>query len=111
MKQSEAANKIEESPSDLYGPSNDLGDVESWLNVHRSQASSPERLLVLAVLEDALSCLRAAGTSAENRKLKQEARNWFADRADDPFSFDWVCAALSWDADWVRRAVLNGAAK
>ena len=71
----------------------------------RSVASSPERRLMLAVLEGALLDLRRSANrnTLRMRRLADEVEGWFA--ADDdgwPCSFPSICHALGIDAAAVR---------
>jgi len=71
----------------------------------RSAAASPERCLMLAVLEAALLDLRRSANrrTARMRRLADEVAGWFA--ADDdgwPCSFLSICHALGLDAAAVR---------
>jgi hypothetical protein len=71
----------------------------------RSVASSPERCLMLAVLEGALLDLRRSANrrTARMRRLADEVEGWFA--ADDdrwPCSFLSICQALGIDPAAVR---------
>lgn len=72
---------------------------------------SPERRLMLAVLEDALCLLRraTARSSRRSQRLAAEVRDWT--RSNDrvwPFSFCNVCEALDVNVDDLRRR-LRGA--
>ena len=54
-----------------------------------------ERRLMLAVLEDAVSCFRkyAGATRPRNQRLFREAEEWFMDEdASWPFAFEAVCS-------------------
>ena len=73
---------------------------------------TPEQRLALAVLEDALACLRGTATlgygnirrAGRKTLLQTEAQDWFASHdASSLFSFINVCAALGIDHDWLRR--------
>jgi len=71
----------------------------------RSAASSPERCLMVAVLEAALLDLRRSANrrTPRMRRLADEVEGWF--RADDdgwPCSFLSICHALGIDAAAVR---------
>jgi len=72
----------------------------------RSSAPTPERLLMLAVLENAVMCYRryARARDAHGRRRFEEARDWFAscDRSL-LFSFESICDALDIHASYVRR--------
>jgi hypothetical protein len=70
-----------------------------------------ERALMLAVLEDGISCLHGeAGPARERRQLAAEARGWVAS-ADKrwPFSFVNICEAVGFDADVLRSRLLRDA--
>jgi hypothetical protein len=72
----------------------------------RSSAPTPERHLMLAVLENAVMCYRryARARDAHGRRRFEEARDWFAsgDRSL-LFSFESICDALDIHASYVRR--------
>jgi hypothetical protein len=73
--------------------------------------AGPERALMRAVLEDAISCLSGElGPSGERPKLAAEARAWVA--TSDLrwlYSFENICDTLGLDADRVRRHLLRDA--
>jgi hypothetical protein len=61
--------------------------------------------LMLAVLVDALQCLRngAHGRTAIQRRSLAEADAWIADRkGQGPFAFETICETLGIDPDWLR---------
>ena len=72
----------------------------------RSRASlDRERLLMYAVLEDALSCYRqyAGSRLPRTRQLHQEAREWVAsDDRSSLFAFASICETLDIDPDVIR---------
>ena len=72
----------------------------------RSSAPTPERHLMLAVLENAVMCYRryARARDAHGRRRFEEARDWFAscDRSL-LFSFESICDALDIHPSYVRR--------
>jgi len=73
---------------------------------HRARAAlDRERLLMYAVLEDALSCYRqyAGSRLPRTRQLHQEARDWVAseDRSS-LFAFQTICEALEIDPNMIR---------
>jgi hypothetical protein len=64
-----------------------------------------ERLLMYAVLEDALSCYRQYAKSRlpRTRQLHQEAREWVAsDDRSSLFAFASICETLAIDPDMIR---------
>jgi len=75
------------------------------LAVARSQALPEERLMV-AVLEDAIDCLRRYRRSkaAHGQQLFREAQEWIASRQSSwLFSFERICTTLDLDPCRVRR--------
>lgn len=68
---------------------------------------SPEKLLMLAVLENAVACIRG-NARAPNSLVFREAAEWILDeRADWLFSFENICAVLELDADYLREGLLD----
>jgi len=74
-----------------------------------SDSSAPIKRLMLAVLQDALECLRGRGTgvrSATARRSALEAAAWIEDVNDyEIFSFVSVCEALGVDSGAAREAI------
>jgi hypothetical protein len=71
----------------------------------RSGGSSPERRLMLAILEEALLDLRRSANrrTRRMRRLANEVEGWFAANDDGwPCSFLRICHALGLDAAAVR---------
>ena len=70
----------------------------------------PERVLMLAVLEDAISCLEKYATcaSGKHKKLFEETRTWILTDDDDwLFSFNNVCEAVGLHPGRLRRALIQ----
>ncbi len=68
----------------------------------------PERRLMLAVLEDAISTLLKHGGSrrSRSRRLVREAEQWILARNHDwPFSFENICSVLNLDAGALRKGL------
>jgi hypothetical protein len=100
-----------ETPSSLFQP--DPVSGLQFLATFTKISLEPERLLMLAVLEDAIKCLEkyASLKSGGNRKLFDEAIDWIrAEDADWLFSFNNVCDALGLNARRLRVALLDKAA-
>ena len=69
----------------------------------RRPIDTPERRLMLAVLEDALVVFQKYERMDQRSGLVAEVDDWFA--SDDtgwPFAFVNVCDALGIDVDWLR---------
>jgi|SRR5215468_1999367 len=67
-----------------------------------------ERRLMLAVLEDAVSCFQkyAGATRPRGRRLFQEAEEWFmAEESTWPFSFESICPVLGINAEYFRSSL------
>ena len=70
----------------------------------------PEKLLMLAVLEDAVVCFQdnIAATCSRKRTLYRDAEQWILD--DDNsylFSFGNVCETLGYDAGYLRQGLMR----
>ena len=87
--------------------------ASQWL--YASQASTPERRLLAAVLEDVVQIIRRGPEYYEDRELAdtyRDAMAWVAaDRDTWPFSFVRLCEALGFDADSVRTRLLGIASR
>ena len=77
----------------------------------RSSLSDPERMLMIAVLEDAVRCLLRSCTASVDRKLRalyEETHAWFcSSEQTELYDFENVCAVLGIDADWMRERILR----
>ena len=72
---------------------------------HAAPATSPEKRLMLAVLDDALDIYRkhAHAPGRRWRRSVAETESWlFSDDTSWPFSFVNVCQMLGIDVDWLR---------
>lgn len=70
---------------------------------------SPERRLMLAVLEEAVLTLvkHRHDPRGRPRRLVREATQWIVERNSAwPFAFESICGALHLDASYVRRGLL-----
>lgn len=74
-----------------------------------SQVSDPERRLMVAILEDAVSCLARDPRRCprQQRKAFEEAQSWVnaADADEWIFSFANVCEMLGFDPGYLRRGL------
>jgi len=95
---------VEESSSsmieaDLIVPSQFFDRIKT------ERSSQPEKRLMLAVMEDAISTFQKSvhGATRRQRRLLRETEEWIgsADTAW-PFSFENICAALDIEADYLR---------
>src|SRR5215510_12395927 len=70
----------------------------------------PEKMLMLAVLEDAINCFQTNVMAERGRakKLLDETMAWFLDRNDDwTFSFVSICEILDLNPEYVRGGLLR----
>lgn len=66
----------------------------------------PEQALMLAVLGDAVRCIR--DRQSTKSKVRREAVDWIlAEENEDLFSFEAICFALGLDASWLRKGILH----
>ncbi len=98
---------IEERVGLLFQP--DTLAMEEYLgNCRRKAALEPEKILVLAVLQDGIRCYQdnAAARNVKKKKLFEEAQQWvFGDDSEWLFSFTSVCSLLGFDPDYIRRGL------
>jgi len=91
------------APADGLEP--DVLTTAEFDDLRTRAALDRERLLMYAVLEDALSCYRqyAGSRLPRTRQLHVEAREWVAseDRSS-LFAFQSICEALEIDPDMIR---------
>jgi hypothetical protein len=77
-----------------------------------SQYKEPERRLMVAVLEDAVSCLSMNPRECNLRQRRQyeEARQWVNAEEDSEwiFSFRNICEVLGIDPSYLRRGLTRG---
>jgi hypothetical protein len=71
-------------------------------------APSPERRLLIAILEDAITCFEKnhPADSRHANRMFREAQEWImSEQYDGPFSFENICSVLGLDPDAVRRSL------
>jgi hypothetical protein len=100
---------VRDSLSDLLGP--DVILPQQFFDGPRGDSDfSPEKALMLAVLEDAIRCFQEyfRTTRARPRMLSRQAERWIRTRDWNwPFSFNNVCDSLGIDPDCMRDALLR----
>ena len=75
-----------------------------------NQERTPERALMLAVLEDAVACYagKLKAPRENPRILRRQAAFWLScEDWDSPFSFNNVCEALALDPTALRERILS----
>jgi hypothetical protein len=98
---------LDERVGSLFQPDTLLGE-DYAANFRRKIPLEPERILLLAILEDGVRCyqenLFVAG--GKRRALFEEARDWlFSDDAMWFCSFVSICTMLNLDPDYIRRGL------
>jgi hypothetical protein len=87
----------------------DASMLQHYLDTfRRSQHLEPEKLLIAAILEDAVQEYRkySRAHDADGKKRFREVEEWIMSGGNDwIFSFDSVCDLLGLDPDYVRRGV------
>jgi hypothetical protein len=89
-----------------YGEINH-GDCTVWLEENRrSHILSGERLLLLALLKDAIETAKGNARGKQKNRLQDEALAWMRNKDESwTFSFNNVCHYLGLEPDAVRRAI------
>ena len=76
----------------------------------RSERFEPEKILIAAILEDAVHEYRKYRRAGDpkGKKRFRDAEKWIMNRSSDwIFSFDNVCELLGLDPEYVRRGILG----
>ena len=92
-----------------------LAPEQFYATLKRSHFADPERRLMAALLEDAVSCLARdpLRCSRRQRKAFDEAHEWMSDAESEDwiFSFANVCETLGFDPGYVRRGLTRWSAQ
>lgn len=92
-----------------------LAPEQFYATLKRSHFADPERRLMAALLEDAVSCLAKDPLRGSRRQRKsfEEAQQWInaAESEDWIFSFTNVCETLGFNPDYVRRGLIRWSAQ
>ncbi len=97
----------EEKITSLFEPDM-LGSAQYFQNFRRKTCLEPEKRLILAMLEDAVTCFQIYLTARGGRgkKLFNEAEEWITTKHDDwIFSFVNVCEMLGFNPEYVRQGL------
>jgi hypothetical protein len=100
---------IEEKAMMIFQP--DILVESQFESSHRRRFHlDPERILMLAVLQDAVVCFQEHVTAKCKRKqsLHRDAEEWISNRDRSYlFSFENVCEALGFDAHYMRDGLMR----
>ena len=97
----------EEKITSLFEPDT-LVSAQYFQNFRRKTCLEPEKRLILAMLEDAVSCFQVYVTarSGKGKRLFNEAEEWIMTNHDDwTFSFANVCETLGFSPEYVRQGM------
>lgn len=105
----QTALRAEEKALALFQP-DILAKSQYLANSQRRLHLEPERKLMLAVLEDAISCFQRYATAShpKGRALFAETEEWILE--EDRlwlFSFENVCDALGFDSEYLRAGLMR----
>jgi hypothetical protein len=70
----------------------------------------PEKTLMLAVLEDAITCFQkyARARHSKSRQMFREAEEWILEKDSKYFfSFEHICASLNFEPEYVRHGLIK----
>lgn len=98
---------IEEKITSLFEPDT-LVSAQYFQNFRRKTCLEPEKRLILAMLEDAVSCFQIYLTarSGKGKKLFNEAEKWIMMTDNDwILSFASVCEMLAFNPEYVRQGL------
>ncbi len=93
----------------LFQPDS-LLPVQYFENFRRKVQTEPEKRLMLAVLEDALTCFQKhfAARGGRGLRLFRETEEWiFREDSGRPFSFSNICDVVGFDSEYVRQGLLK----
>jgi hypothetical protein len=98
---------MDERIGSLFQPDTLLGE-DYAANFRRKIPLEPERILLLAILEDGVRCYQENLfiTGGKRRALFDEAKEWlFSDDADWFCSFVSICTMLNLEPNYIRRGL------
>jgi hypothetical protein len=98
---------MEEKIISLFEPDT-LVSTQYFQNFRRKTSLEPEKRLILAMLEDAITCFQIYLTArrGKGKRLFNEAEEWIMTNHDDwIFSFANVCETLGFSPEYVRQGM------
>jgi hypothetical protein len=81
--------------------------MEKW---RYRRTHEPEKMLMCAVLEDAITCYQRFSrvSTRRGRAAFKEAENWLMrEKGEWPFSFERICEALDLNPDYIRMGLAH----
>ncbi len=104
-----AVPSVEETFTVLFQPDTLVQD-EYFEVFRRATCLEPEKKLMSAVFEDAVSCFQHYTFARDKKRaaLFREAENWILEQNDDGFfSFENICEILGFNPGYVRQGLLR----
>ena len=96
---------MDESLAGLFQP-DVLVSHRYWETFCGKASLPPEKMLMLAVLEDAIECIRKHARTPNSLKFRDEVDWILEEKGGWVFSFENICAVLELDADYIREGLL-----
>ena len=108
----EASLSVEEKIASLF-QQDTLLPAQFFDTFRRKSHLDPEKRLMLAVLEDAITCFQhnARARNNRSRRLFEQAERWFmqdflpTDVEAPRLSFEYICSVLGFDPVWLREGL------
>ena len=100
---------VEEKVRSLF-QADSLAAHQYFNTFHRKDGLGPEEKLVLAVLEDGISCFQKYLFAQDKgeRRLFREAQDWILEEGqEEPFSFENICEVLGIAPNYLRQGLLR----
>jgi len=104
-----AGANVEETFTALFQPDTLVQD-EYFEVFRRETCLEPEKKLMSAVFDDAISCFQHYTFARDKKRaaLFREAENWIKEKNDDGFfSFENICEILGFNPGYVRQGLLR----
>lgn len=109
MMTNQSAIRVEDSTPSLLEPDT-IVPAQYFDRVGFDAGCQPEKRLVLAIIEDAITTFQrhVNDNSRRGKRLVEDVENWMAGaQSEDSFSFETVCAALDIEAEYIRNGLLQ----
>ncbi len=103
------SSSVEDRIASLFQPDTLLS--EQYLETYRRKTHlEPEKRLMLAILEDAVSCFQkyVSAHKPKEKALFQEVEEWLMEKESDRFfSFENICESLGLDTNYLRKGLVQ----
>ena len=84
-------------------------DVVRFEQAHKKNIREGEERLMIALLEEAVQCFQdhALSTRPREKRLFQQAEEWFLDEEADYISVEYICESLGLHPGQIRRGLMT----